>query len=496
MKNNFLKIIIVCFCGLVILNGCKKYLDTTPKNSLDLTFALSTREGLQATLVSIYDALQASGYYGRDFIVIPELLTDNSEITSNNSNRFINQANNAPNAHVNIWAAAYRNINRANLILGNIDGSQASASEKVLWKGEAYFLRALFYADLIKAYSRNPLYLNTSPAGPFDLGVPIMKTAVIDASTITFPARNTVTEVYDFIMQDLVLANSLLTNTGNGYRARRVAAQALASRVELYRGNWVQSERWADSVILGAAVPLATATTYFNLSASAPSWGNAHPETIFAINYLVGENGPGSDGIQYINYRNIPTIQGYADVTTQTSLRNDMGTTGVAGITSADQRFTKLISIQLKSGQQVFYTMKWPGLKGNGVAGLDDIMILRTSEIVLNRAEARARQGAAKEALAIADLNQTRTRAGLAAFPTSGIGTPTGAGLITEILKERRVELAFEGHRLWDILRTGSDITKSPANITLGSNPYNFLYANILQADLDVNPNLVKNPGY
>lgn len=496
MKNNFLKIIVVCLCSLVIFNGCKKFLDTTPKNSLDLTFALSTREGLQAILVSIYDALQTSGYYGRDFIVIPELLADNSEITSNNTNRFINQANNSPNSHVNIWAVAYRNINRANLILGNIDGSQASASEKILWKGEAYFLRALFYADLIKAYSRNPLYLSTSPAGPFDLGVPIMKTAVIDAAVITFPARNTVVEVYDFIMEDLVLANSLLTNTGNGYRARRVAAQALASRVELYRGNWAQSERWADSVILGAAVPLAPATTYFNLSATAPSWGNGHPETIFGINYLVGENSPGSDGIQYINYRNIPSIQGYADVTTQTSLRNDMGTTGVAGITSADQRFTKLISIQLKSGQQVFYTIKWPGLKGNGVAGLDDIMILRTSEIFLNRAEARARQGAGKDALAIADLNQTRTRAGLVAFPASGTGAPTGAGLIVEILKERRIELAFEGHRLWDILRTGSDITKSPANITLGSNAYNFLYANVLQTDLDVNPNLVKNPGY
>lgn len=496
MKKIFLKIIIVCFCSLALFNSCKKALDTTPKNSLDLTFALSTREGLQATLISIYDALQASTYYGRDFIVIPELLTDNSEITSNNTNRFINQANNAPNAHVNIWAAAYRNINRANLILGSIDNSQASASEKVLWKGEAYFLRAMFYADLIKTYARNPLYLNTSSAGVFNLGVPIIKTPVLDATTITFPTRNTVTEVYDFIMQDLVLANSLLTNSGTGYRARRVAAQALASRVELYRGNWVQSERWADSVILGGAVPLATAVTYFNLSATAPSWGNAHAETIFGLSYLIGENSPGGEGLQYINYRNLPSVQGYADVTTQTSLRNDMGTTGVAGTTSTDQRFTKLISIQVKSGQQVFYTMKWPGLKGNGAPGFDDIMILRTSEIILNRAEARARQGGPKEVLAITDLNQTRIRAGLVAFPTSGLGTPTGAALIAEILKERRIELAFEGHRLWDILRTGSDLIKSPANITLGSNAYNYLYANVLQADLDVNPNLVKNPGY
>ena len=138
--------------------------------------------------------------------------------------------------------------------------------------------------------------------------------------------------------------------------------------------------------------------------------------------------------------------------------------------------------------------MKWPGLKR--VQGQDDIMILRTSEILLNRAEARAQQGGAKEALAIADINQTRTRAGLPAFPTSGVGAPTGPALITEILKERRIELAYEGHRLFDLLRTGKDVIKSPANITVGTNTYNFLIAPILQADIDVNKNLVKNPGY
>ena len=68
--------------------------------------------------------------------------------------------------------------------------------------------------------------------------------------------------------------------------------------------------------------------------------------------------------------------------------------------------------------------------------------------------------------------------------------------LITEILKERRIELAYEGHRLFDLLRTGKDVIKSPANITMGTNTYNFLIAPILQADIDVNPNLVKNPGY
>jgi starch-binding outer membrane protein, SusD/RagB family len=492
MKNKFF-ILLVFVTSIILFTACKKPLETTPKNSLDLTFALNTREGLQATLIAIYNSMQASNYYGRDFVVIPELLADNCEITTSNSNRFITQGNNTPGAHVNIWAAAYANINRANMVLSFVDNSLATTTEKQIWKGEAYFLRALLYHDLVKSYARAPLYLNSGTGSTFDLGVPVLTVPVINVPAITFPARKTVAQVYDFIMQDLAQANLLLLNTGSAYRPRRVAAQALASRIELYRGNWAQSEKWADSVILQNSIPLAPAATYFNNSASAPSWGNAHPENIFGLSYQTGEGNPGTDALQYIYYRNLtvnPAIQGYGDVTTQLSLRNDMG---VVANASTDQRFTKLVSQQTKSSQLCYYSTKWPGLRQ---LGQDDIMILRTSEVMLNRAEARAMQGGAKETLAIADLNQTRTRAGLTAFPTSGAGAPTGAALITEILKERRVELAYEGHRLFDILRTGRDITKNPSSVTFGSSAYNFLIAPILQADVDANPQLVKNPGY
>jgi hypothetical protein len=493
--KHYINKILIFFAMIMLFESCKKTLDTESKNSLDLTFALSTREGLQATLISIYNALQGSTYYGRDFIVIPEVLSDNCEITSNNSNRFVTQANNTPGSHINIWANAYRNINRANLIIANVDNSAATAAEKLQWKGEAYFLRALLYSDLIRVYARSPLYTNVAPPGDFTAGVPIVKDPVLDATSITFPARSTVNEVYDFIIQDLTTANSLLTNSGVAYRPRKVAAQALMSRMELYRGHWSDAERWSDSVLTQGSATFASAATYFTLSTTPPSWGNGHQETIFGLKYETGEGTPGTDALQYIYYRNLPSIQGYADITTQTSLRTDMGVSGTPPV-SIDQRFTKLVSVQTKSSQQVFFTMKWPGLKSSTVSGQDDIMILRTSEIVLNRAEARARQGGAKEALAIADINQTRTRAGLVAFPTSGVGAPTGTALITEVLKERRIELAYEGHRLFDLLRTGRDVIKSPANIAVGTNTYNYLIAPILQADIDVNTNLVKNPGY
>ncbi len=490
MRNKYFIKIAFGLAIVSMFTACKKSLDTTPKNSIELTAALKTKEGLQATLIAIYNSLQTSGYYGRDFIVIPEILADNVEITTANSNRFITQGNNSPGAHVGIWTAGYANINRANIVISFIDNTQATAAEKAQFKGEAYFLRALMYHDLIKSYARSPLFLSSGTGGNFDLGVPIITAPVITADAITYPKRNTIAEVYTQIMQDLNNANSLLFNAGvSQYRPRKVSAQALASRVELYNGNWAQSERWADSVILQNVVPLAPASTYFNTT-SAPGWGNAHPETIFGLSYQTGENNPGTDALQYIYYRNLPTIQGYGDATTQLSLRNAYG---VVGTTTSDLRFTNLVSVQTKSSQQVFYTKKWPGVRQ---LGQDDIMLLRTSEAYLNRAEARAKQGVAKEALAIADVNLIKARAGIPTLATAGPGVLTGAALIAEILKERRVELAYEGHRLFDLVRNGLDVNKNPSNIVFGTNAYNFLIANILQADLDANPQLVKNPGY
>ena len=490
MRYKYFNKIAILASIIFLLSNCKKPLETTPKNSLDLTFALNTREGLQATLTAIYNSLQLSTYYGRDFIVVPEVLADNCEITTANSNRFVTQGNNTPGSHINIWAAAYANINRANIIISFIDNSQATATEKIQWKGEAYFLRALMYHDLVKTYARSPLFLSSGTGPSFNLGVPLITTPIITGEAISYPKRNTIAEVYAQIMQDITTANSLLTNTANVYRARKVAVQALASRVELYNGNYAQSERWADSVILQNSVPLAPASNYYNTTSLSPSWGTGHAETIFGLAYQTGENNPGTDALQYIYYRNLPTIQGYGDVTTQASLRTAMG---IVGTTSTDLRFVNLVSVQTKSSQQVFYTKKWPGLR---LLGQDDIMIFRTSEVLLNRAEARAKQGGAKEGLAIADVNLIKSRAGIPTLTTTGAGVLSGSALIAEILKERRVELAYEGHRLFDLVRNGLDINKNPSNIVIGSNAYNFLIANILQADLDANPQLIKNPGY
>lgn len=459
------KYILILSAVAGIMVSCSKMLDTKPLNSLDLDGGvLQTKEGLNAILVAVYSSLQTSGYYGRDFIASSELIADNAEITSQNTNRLVNQYNNAPGSHIGIWAASYSNILRTNVVLENVDKvTNATDAEKNRIKGQAHFLRALHHFDLVRVYARNPNHLVNN----FDLGVPIVTQAALDPSKIEYPARAKVSEVYSFVIQNLTEAAKLLDNTGNAFRPRKIAAHALLSRVYLYNGDWANSEKYADSVLSSSLAVFPDSAAYYG------SWGSNHPEMIWGLAYSATDN-QGTDGIQYIYYRNLPAgLNGYGDITASASLRNDMGN---------DYRRKLLINQQVKSGQTVYYTLKWPGLKG---LGQDDIMLLRTSEVILNRAEARARQN--KDALAQQDVNRIRKRAGLPDI------TSTGAALIADILKERRVELAFEGHRLFDLLRTGRDVVK---NTTIPFADYR-LIAPIPQGELDINPNLrPQNPGY
>jgi starch-binding outer membrane protein, SusD/RagB family len=458
-------IIIFSAVAAVATVSCKKMLDTKPLNSLDLNGGvLQTKEGLNATLVSVYSSLQTSGYYGRDFVASAELLADNAEITSQNTNRLVNQFNNAPGSHIGIWAAAFANIYRTNVVLDNVDKvTNATDAEKTKIKGQAHFLRALEHFDLVRVYARNPNHLVNN----FDYGVPIVTKPALDPTQIEYPPRSKSSEVYSFVIAELLKAATALDNTGNAFRPRRIAAHALLSRVYLYNADWQNAEKYADSVLLSSLAAFPDSAAYFG------SWGSNHPEMIWGLAYSATDN-QGTDGIQYIYYRNLPVnINGYGDITASTSLRNDMGT---------DNRRKLLINQQVKSGQTVYYTLKWPGLKG---LGQDDIMLLRTSEVLLNRAEARARQG--KDALAQQDVNRIRKRAGLPDI------TSTGATLIQDILKERRVELAFEGHRLFDLLRLGLNVVKAS---TINYTDYR-LIAPIPQGELDINPNLKpQNPGY
>ena len=136
---------------------------------------------------------------------------------------------------------------------------------------------------------------------------------------------------------------------------------------------------------------------------------------------------------------------------------------------------------------------KWPS--EGPLNGTDNISVIRLSEVYLNRAEARANLGNDAGAQADVDIIRQRANPGVAAV------SATGAALKTEVYNERRAELAFEGHRIFDINRRKQnlvralDCTSVPEACNL-SYPNNLFILPIPDGEINSNADITQNPGY
>ena len=461
------------------LSSCEKILTPKMKTAISEESALKSYTEVNTVLMGAYNTLLGTEYYGRGFLVVPDLLSDNTKITTSNSNRYVGEQNNQDGFHVAIWTQAYDVIARANSVISRLPFlTEATAAQKASAKGQAYFLRALAYHDLARSYSReNSVLINS-----FDKCVPLVLkpfSGAVDKET--FPVRNTVLEVYAQINQDL--DSSIIafkrTMTGFPFQGTTASAWALKARVNLYERNYPGAIACADSALKYANKPLVTAANYQTIFSK-------DQESIFALKVTSTEN-KSSDSPQSIHVRILADGSigvggsGYGDITARTDTWNQFETGDVR---------KAFISIQVKAGQTVYWSLKYNGY--GGAYGLDNSIILRVSEMYLIKAEAYAmRNLAGDEALAQTAMNAIRTNRGLSAI------TPTGTALIDAIAKENRLEFLYEGHRFFDLKRRGVDITKGLASegSTLPYNDYKVV-ARIPISEMNANPNLVQNPGY
>jgi hypothetical protein len=478
-------IYILILTGLVGISGCKKTLETAPRDSIAAADALTSLTGVNSLLNTVYSNLRGTGYYGQSFKINPDIMADNIyPIPGLNSNRLITNSVNAAGAHMSLWGLYTSGINQVNLVIEattNLAGAQADKN-KIL--GQAYGLRALFYWDLVKLYGYNPQFI----VNGFDKGVPLVLKPTPTLAAVTFPARNTVEEVYKQIELDLLAAENILDNTAGNRYITKTVAQAILSKVYLYWGKYSQSATYADKAISAAG-----STFVNNAGYTSSFYADNNPEAILNI-VITSEQSNINESLQsyYAQFpadygkrqdqaafdNNSEPKVGYGDFTPTPEL--------LALYETGDIR-RNTITTGKKSNVTVNYVRKW--VPTNGVNFLQNIPLLRVSELYLIRAEANFRAGSAIGATAQSDLDKIRLRAGLNSVPVS----------IAAILKERRIELAFEGDRWFDLVRLGLDVPKSSALGAIAPIAYNTDYrilAPIPQGDLSVNPNLVKNPGY
>lgn len=439
---------ILGLAAAVLFAGCEGPLDTTPTDAIGSDEALTTARGIELAVTGAYRSLQddeSGSLYGRELTVYPELYADNLRFTGTFSTdaEVANRNLSASNVAIETaWEAFYEGINQANSVLAAIPQvDELSAEEAAQFRGEALFLRALHYFNLVRYFGGVPLV--TEP-------VTALSPEVVNV------ARAPAEEVWARVEGDLQEAASLLGQDGGSERATAMAAHALRAKAHLEQGEWAQARDLATGVIESGAYSLAP--TYAALIESENG-----PESIFEVQFTVTN---GNNQAFWYYPQGLGGRMGYVP------------TNGLYGAYEAgDAR--RDVSIGTFAG----------GLFGNKYRdianGSDNVSVLRLGEMYLVRAEANARLGASA-AVVRADVNVIRKRAGLPDLPAT---VDTREALIDAILRERRLEFAFEGFRFFDLRRTGR------AQSVLGIAPNRLLFP-IPQGELDVNPALVQNPGY
>lgn len=527
MKQSINKYFLLISLAFLAISSCKKQLDVTPRQSIIAVTALDSREEINASIVTMYALLKSPRLYGRDLIALPEALADNG-FANNRSGRLLNESRNvqpisttgANHFTSTLWSNSYSAINQINLTLAAIPALQVvpvvTATEKADWEGQLYFLRGLYYFELVRAYSYIPGAVVTSQDQG---GVPITPSGFtsIAAANAYKPIRQSIDSVYSYITNDLLKAELSLTDQpAVKNTATKAAARALLSRVYLYAKNYPESKRWSDNAILTfTPAKLTDQTDYIT------NWRVAdNKETIFQIRFAlnsenIGVNESLQTSFTTLTSPGISTITGgFGDLVPTITLLTDLGitlstSTDPVGFTSTSALITvrssdvrNLLYETGTSGRGKSYVETTKYLGKNGFVNLDNVPVIRLSEMYLNRAEAQAISGSSvfSEANAIADLKYIKSRR-YVGYTGSALETAdnalTGTPLLNEIIRQERIEFAFEGHRFFDFKRLALPILKSPP-ITSGTlQPFDFrILPPIPQGDVDGNPNLRQNFGY
>ena len=455
-------------------------LQQDPYTALTPADAFSNADRISKSAVGMYDALQNAEFLGGRALIYGDVRSDDTN-PSPYFSTIVNTTSTLPNDAyaTNAWTGGYRTLYGVNYFLQQLalNTGKTTADLEKQYTGEGEYIRALVYFNLVNLYAQ-PYNFTADASHP---GVPIQLDApdavgAFDASQNL--ARATVKQVYDQIEKDLLdalskLPESYTTPFDNTGRATKDAARTLLSRMYLYKADYPNAAKYSGDVITGARHKL-------NPSPVTPFTAGSYQtsESIFSVAMNSSDNPNTNNALgQHYGGKN------RADITVTPYARID-----TTQFRSKDRRRTLLLTSgsTYPAASLLIYTLKYNN------ASFDYVPIHRYSEVLLNRAEALAQVSATVSAEAITLLNTVRGRSlpSIAAYPAyTAASFANKQALIDAILFERRLELAFEGHRYYDLLR----YKRNPSRISYGDNR---VVLPIPLVDIQQNPNLVQNPGY
>ncbi len=461
-KNSFIKYTLLLFTVIAAVS-CTK-LDQTPYDVIDPDKAFRNINDINMGLIGAYALAEYSQISLNSTVSDEAMYPTENTVGNSDAFRWLYTASNG--SVTSFYNDYYRAIDRVNRTLTGLSaltftGNDAATADR--YKGELLALRAFFHFELLRAYASG--YETDS------LGVPYMKSSVI-----SYPARDKFGKVITEVKADLTAAKGLIpTSFNDKTRVTRLAIAAMQARVALYEKNWPDAITYSTEVI--NAMPLATKTQFPGL------WTDANDNEVI---WKLKRVGTTDSRVGDFYYRQTGGIVLYAPAFKLINTFDKVN----------DLRYTAYIKYDATrtSPKSQYLVNKYIG--GTSTApGLTDIKMFRTGEMYLIRAEAEAESTGD----AAGDLNTLRA-ARINTYTSQTFSDKQT--LINAIMTERFKELAFEGHRFYDLKRRKLAVDRLPEDAVNASGAVTLLptkaqYCFPLPAtEIQINKSTIQNPYY
>ena len=494
--KQYFSILVFAIAGLSSLPSCKKFLQKDLQGSMTQeSFPVSASDALLATN-AIYTTTREWYYHSGGYPIL-DIMSDDARKGSNPSDQLSTvgpydtfKITTTQDGLDRWWAEMYVGIKRANVVIEKVPLITMDTALQNRYLAEAHFLRGLFYFDMARAWGGVPLVTSTNP--PLKLG------------------RSSESETFALVIADLKYAESHLP-LRSGYeakdagRATQGAAQALLARVYLFKSDFQNAALYAMKVISSNQYSLEPDF----IDANGVN-GNTGPESVFEVGAMPFDGTEGG-GDQYANTQGVrgtpnrgwgfnrPTIDlmnsfelGDPRVKGTVIFLHDT----IDGVVILGDGSTPVVTkdsagniIEIQCYSRKVWT---PGTNTASQWG-HHRRLIRYADVLLMAAEALNENGDPNNALVYLNMIRARARGGISGI-LPDITTTDKNQLRDIIFNERRHELAMEGWRFWDLIRTGrASSILGPLGFITGTHEH----LPIPQNEIDISQgSLTQNPGY